>query len=130
MKINLNNFLLLKNLFTLKNYIMNFSDIIKKNSQKLKQNKNMVKENIEPVSKNIVEYVETDTEKWTSYFSYDIIKLFSNLQNDFNLILGDCNINEFFNFTLTFSKIYNPYSEINDSDSEDEPVNDDEYISD
>ena len=109
---------------------MNFSDIVKKNSQKPIKNINVIKENNEYVVEKLIVHEETEVEKWSSYFSYDIIKLFSNLQNDFNLILEDCNINDFFNFTLNFSKIYNPYSEINHSDSEDELVNEEHYISD
>lgn len=103
---------------------MNFSDIVKKNSD-VKPLENIQK----PVEvKEVIEYEEPIESKWSGYFNINIIDLFSDIKYDFNILLDKCDINNFFDFVISNSTIYDPYNKQGDSESEDDEEL--EYISD
>lgn len=96
---------------------MNFANIVKKNSQEIVSN-NKNQEVVE-VEKPL-EFQESIEDRWSSCFSFNIIDLFSDIKYDFNILLNKCDINDFFNFVIQNSTIYNPYEIKDDSESEDE----------
>lgn len=103
---------------------MNFSDIVKKNKDVIPE-KPKIEEPIEP---EVEEFKEPIEEKWSSHFSWKIIELFSEIKYDFNILLDNCDINNFFDFVTSNSNIYDPRHDNDESESEEEDELD--YISD
>lgn len=96
---------------------MNFANIVKKQPETL-SNENQNKEPIE--IKEPLEFVESVEDKWSSYFSFNIIDLFSDLKYDFNILFNNCEINNFFDFVIKNSTVFDPYDKKEESDTEEE----------
>ena len=104
---------------------MNFADIVKNNNSENKTKENILQETISDEQIYIEEPVES---KWSSYFSFNIIDLFSEIKYDFNILLNNCDINDFFDFVIQNSTIYNPNENLIENDSNSD--NESEYMSD
>jgi hypothetical protein len=103
---------------------MDFASIVKKETPVNQEKEIIIEDN-----NNVIDHQEEPIEsKWSSYFSFNIIDLFSDLKYDFNILLNNCNINDFFDFAIQNSKIFDPRQDHEDSGSETE--NDSEYFSD
>jgi len=95
-----------------------------------KENKVKIIENKYEQSKEIIEieeHKEPIESKWTSYYSFNIIDLFSDIRYDFNILFRKCNINNFFDLVINNSTIYDPHEKHDESDSEEEDI---DYYSD
>ncbi len=107
---------------------MNFTNIVKKQTD-VKPIKNQDESSIELVETvEIVGSLETIESKWSSYYTFNIIDLFSDIKYDFNILFGKCDINNFVDFVIVNSSVYDPHEKEDEIESEDE--NDNEYYSD
>ena len=101
---------------------MNYSKVTEKNINSLKNNEKKLKKKVEntkviEIYQNIEEPIEL---KWESKYSEDIINLFHEIKYDFNYLLNKCEINNFMEFILKYSNIYDPYPIIDDEEDEDD----------
>ena len=110
---------------------MNYSKVTEQNINSLKnndKNTNTLKNNnikLIEISQNVEESIEL---KWESKYSEDIIKLFHEIKYDFNYLLNKCEINNFMEFILKYSNIYDP-DPILYTDDEEEETSLEDYFS-